>query len=102
MESEYAVSVVPEVTGTCNYVYVREGDKVRTGESLAQISNRSVDASAERAGIELERTKREFSKIEVLYEKGIVSSKDHQEAQSAFQTARTSFEEAKTTKGQQQ
>ena len=99
LESEYAVSVVPEMTGTCSYVYVREGDKVFTGDSLAQISNRSVDASADRAGIELERTRREFSKIEVLYQKGIVSSKDYQEAQSAFQTAKTSFEEAQNNKG---
>jgi membrane fusion protein, multidrug efflux system len=99
LESEYTVSVVPEMTGTCSYVYVREGDKVKKGDPLAQLTNRSVDASAERAGIELERSKREYSKIEVLYKKGVVSSRDYQEAQTAFKTAQTSFEEAQKNKG---
>ena len=99
LESEYAVSVVPEMTGTCSYVYVREGDQVKKGDSLAQITNRSVDASAQRAGIELERAKREYEKIEVLYKKGVVSSRDYQEAKTAFRTAQTSFEEAQKNKG---
>ena len=99
LESEFAVSVVPEMTGTCSYVYVREGDQVKKGDSLAQITNRSVDASVQRSGIELERAKREYEKIEVLYKKGVVSSRDYQEAQTAFRTAQTSFEEAQKNKG---
>ena len=59
LEGVNQASIVPETSGTVRQVLVREGDWVKKGALLAELINPNLTAATERAGIELERAKRD-------------------------------------------
>lgn len=98
LESVHQANVIPQTSGTVMELYVREGDRVAVETPLAKLYNPTVNSAAERATIELNRAKRERNKASQLYEQGAISKREYQESNTAFKTAKSSYQEAQKSK----
>lgn len=99
LESEAQADIVPEANGVVTRIYAEEGDDVRKGQVLAVIANPSLDANAERAQLELDRARLAADEARRLHESGAISDTELRDAETAFQTARASFDEAARSRG---
>jgi membrane fusion protein (multidrug efflux system) len=99
LESEAQADIVPEASGVITQVLVEEGQSVRAGEVLAIIANPSLDANADRASIELQRTKDSAKEMRELHARGATSDRELREAEKALQAAETNFQEARRSRG---
>lgn len=100
VESEAQADLFPVATGNVVSVHVDEGDPVEGGDVLAVVDNASLDAGAERASTELDKARRELTRVESLYEQGAVSERELSEARFALEQAQSSAREARRTHGQ--
>ena len=97
LESIEQVNIIPETTGVIQNIFVREGDIVKKGDSLAKIINTNASASLERSQIEVERLEGEWKKAQRLQEGGAISDREFQEINTQLKTAQTSQTEAMAT-----
>lgn len=111
LSAKYETSVVSEVPGIVEEVYVTEWVKVKKGAPLARIDTKELEVQlqAQRAALEearasYERAKREYERIEKLYKAGLATrqnvedSKTFLETQKAFLEAREAQVELLKTK----
>ncbi|MDP6946422.1 MAG: efflux RND transporter periplasmic adaptor subunit, partial [Myxococcota bacterium] len=94
LESEAQADIVPEASGVVTDIRVEEGDTVRRGQLLAIIKNPSLDATADRARIELDAARRASTEAIALHAQGAVSDRELRDAKAALETAEATFNEA--------
>lgn len=99
IESEAQADISAETTGTVTQIAVEEGDTVRKGQLLAVIENPSLDASASRAAIELERAEADLERARILHEQKAISDSELRQAEVSYRTAQASANEARRTRG---
>jgi len=99
VESERAASLFPEATGVVLEIHADVGDEVRAGQVLAVLENVTLDASAERADVELSRLEEKLRELEELAARGAVSARELEDARYELQTARASAREARKSFG---
>ncbi len=99
LESEAQADISPEASGNVTRVLVEEGDSVRAGQLLAVIASPSLDAGADRAGIELERSRQALAEAQALHGSGAISDRELRDAQNAVRVAETSYQEANRSAG---
>ena len=89
-----STTVQPEVEGLITRIFVKSGDKVRTGDPLVQINAdrqvavvRSTEAS--RAGTEADATywRLQVKRMEALVDAGAISKQEFEQAQNSLRTA---------------
>ena len=73
LEGVKQATIIPPFSGTVIDIYVKEGDLVQVDAPLARLLNSSVDASAQRTQLELQRSEREFAKSQSLHEQGAIA-----------------------------
>jgi HlyD family secretion protein len=103
IEPMTAIEIKSEQSGEIKKLYVKEGDYVRAGQPLTMIqqeSNQARQAAQFRASMEeerlnMEQAKRDLDRQEALLAKGIVSKKDVETAQQAYENAKVRFELAR-------
>lgn len=111
LSAKYETSIVSEVPGIVEEVYVTEWVKVRKGTPLARIDTKELEvqlqaqkASLEEAKASYERAKREYERMEKLYKAGLATkqnvedSKTFLETQKAYLDARLAQVELLETK----
>lgn len=99
VESERAASLFPEATGVVREIHADVGDHVRAGQVLAVLENVSLDATAERADVELSRLEKKLAELEELAARGAVSARELEDARYELKTARASAREARSSFG---
>ena len=99
IESEAQADIAAETTGTVTQIAVEEGDTVRKGQLLAVIENPSLEASARRASIELERAEADLERARTLHGQQAISDSELRQAEISYRTAQTSANEARRTRG---
>ncbi len=99
LESETQADITPEANGIITRVLVEEGDAIRQGQLLAVIQNPSLDASAERAGVELNRARDAYDDAVRLRDGGAISDRELREARDALALAEASYQEAVQSAG---
>lgn len=99
IESEAQADITAETSGTVTQVMVEEGDDVRRGQLLALIENPSLDASASRATIELERAEADLERARTLHAQQAISDTELRQAEISYRTAQASAQEAQQTQG---
>ena len=99
LESEAQADIVPEANGVVTRILAEEGDTVRKGQVLAVIANPSLDANAERADLELDRARLAAEEARRLHGSGAISDTELRDAETAFRTAKASYEEAARSRG---
>ncbi len=97
LESEAQADIIPEATGVVTRILVEEGDTVHKGQLLAELSNPSLAATAERAQVEIQRARRDADSARSLHARGAISDAELRTAEDALTTAEASFAEAAAT-----
>lgn len=100
VEGIVQAAVIPPAAGTLVDLYVHEGSSVRKDQSLAQLQNHNIEATAQRASLDYQKARAEFSRIESLYEKGAIAEREYRESRSALDIAQIGNREAQKTKAQ--
>lgn len=99
LESEAQADISPEASGTVTRINVEEGDFVNAGQVLATIENASLNAGADRAGIELERTREALAEAQSLHGQGALSDAELRDARNAVRVAEATYAEARASAG---
>ena len=104
IQPEVMVKISPEVSGEIVALPVKEGDRVKKGDLLMKIKPDLYTAQRDQASAgllsaraELVRTEPEFKRISSLFEKGLVSESEHDQARAYFESAKAQYARAKAT-----
>ncbi|WP_235526116.1 efflux RND transporter periplasmic adaptor subunit [Pedobacter sp. Leaf216] len=87
----------PMVSGSVNRVNVRLGDQVNAGQTLATVNSAEMagfDKEVIAANSELKTADRALKQAEQLYESGLSSAKELEEAKNDYQTKKAEFRRA--------
>jgi membrane fusion protein, multidrug efflux system len=82
IEAEMQVTVHAESTGRITSLDLQEGDEVKSGQTLARIRRDAQSLGYERAETSLVDFEREFERVKQLYEQGIASRSEYDQAKS--------------------
>ncbi len=104
IQPEVMVKISPEVSGEIVALPVKEGDRVKKGDLLMKIKPDLYTAQRDQASAgllsakaELARTEPEYRRISSLFEKGMVSETEHDQAKAFFESAKAQYARAKAT-----
>jgi len=102
LEPKRIAQLLAETTGKVTVLHREEGDRVTEGQILIQLEDTQQRLDYEKACIDLEAADKDWKRAEELGSKGIVSTKDLDDARLRFETAkhakaRAEFELDKTT-----
>ncbi|HHX95442.1 MAG TPA: efflux RND transporter periplasmic adaptor subunit [Clostridia bacterium] len=118
IDARMVVDVVPKTQGMARVasVHVKEGQRVKKGQILVQLETRELKAQLQqaqaalvsarnalvqaRSGIEqaelsYNNAKTNFERMETLYQQGIISQQDYENAKMQLEIARSTYEAAK-------
>ncbi len=101
IQPEVQVKITPEVSGEIVALPVKEGQRVKKGDLLMKIKPDFYVAQRDQfaAGLlsakaGLSRTEPEFRRISSLYEKGLVSGTEYDQARAAYESSKAQFAQA--------
>lgn len=92
LEAEQEATVVSEVRGIIEELYVEEGDAVQEGQILAKIDDEQYSIEADRAKATLDRLENEFRRNKELFEKNLISAEAFQNSQYEFESQKATHE----------
>jgi len=95
-KNEYQLSFM--VGGIINYLDVNEGDFVEKGQVLAKIDQTTVAVTTERLTLNYEKNKRDYERVEALYEDKVVTLENLQNAKTGLDNAKLQLESAQFSK----
>ena len=88
------VDVSTNVAGTLEHVYVKENDVVTTGQLIASIDQRQLQAVADDASATLENKRLNLSRYETLAAQGAIATQTYDTALMEYRTALAAYERA--------
>jgi RND family efflux transporter MFP subunit len=95
-----STTVQPEVDGFITRIFVKSGDRVRTGAPLVQIDSRRAQAAvrsteAGREGVEaqVQYWRQQVKRLEALVEAGAISRQEFEQAQTSLRNAQAQLAE---------
>lgn len=96
------VLIKPNISGIIDEIYIDAGQQVKTGDLLARIrvipnvsSLQSARDAVNTAQINLDNEKKLFGRQNELFEKGVISANDYDNAEVAFRRAEQNLRSAK-------
>lgn len=89
VDSRNAVDVVAEIPGTIVEIAAEQGDTVASRQNLARISREELDLGLQTARSAVSRLEREVERLRPLYDQGILSRQQFEEAVYRLEEART-------------
>ena len=102
VEPRDEVAIKPQISGIVSEVYKEAGELVRQGEVIAKVrvvpemaTLNSAESRVNVARISLEQTRRDFGRIEELFESGVVSKEEYEQSQTNLSKAEEEMQNAK-------
>ncbi len=80
--------------GIIRKMWVKEGDAVRQGQLLASLDLTEIDAQLAQARLALEKTQRDFARVENLYRDSVATLEQFQNAKTGLDVAQRQWEAA--------
>lgn len=99
IEAERQVTVHAESTGRILSFKIEEGDKIKSGQTLARVKYDDQAAQLSRASTSLENAKRELEIAEKLHRQGIASDDELTAAKLSYKTATLDVRDSKRSVG---
>ncbi len=87
VQAENQVEVISKGTGLCEAVHVEEGDRVETGEILAELDKRELEAQLSQTRVNVQQTKYQMQKAEEQLDEGLLSPYEAENARFAHEQA---------------
>lgn len=78
--------------GIVETIHVREGERVRQGQRLAQLDLDEIEAQVQQAQSAYEKAQRDFERAEALYADGVVTLEQKQNAETQRRVAKANLE----------
>jgi len=104
IQPEIMVKITPEVSGEIIDLPVREGQKVSRGDLLVKIKPDTYIAQRDQAAAgllqakaTLSRTEPEYERVASLYDKGLVSKAEYDQAKAQYESSKASMAQAEAT-----
>ncbi len=98
---EEEIEIKPNISGIIDRVLVEEGSKVQQGELIAsvrvvpQVSDlNNAQQSLRSAQITLNNEKRSFNRQKTLFDQGVISRAEYEQAETSYQMAKQSVSQA--------
>lgn len=92
LSAEEEATIVAKSRGIVMEIRAEEGDQVEKHQILATIDTERLTLELQRSRVNLENLKRSFDRSQRLFESNMVSSDRHEQAKSAYDTAKADFE----------
>lgn len=101
VEPRDEVNIKPQIQGIVTELYVEAGDKVKEGDPIAKVSVipdmsqlSNAQSQVRTSQLTLEETEREFARVETLYQKGVASKEEYEQAQNNLHKVREQAQSA--------
>ncbi|RZJ65679.1 MAG: efflux RND transporter periplasmic adaptor subunit [Flavobacterium sp.] len=96
------VLIKPNISGIIEKVFIKAGDNIKAGDPIAQIrvvanvsSLSNSQNSVVTAKIELDNQEKIFNRQKTLFDKGVISANDFQNAETAYKQAKQTYAAAR-------
>lgn len=99
IDSAESVAVSSDLPGQILNVWVDEGDAVDRGDRLFRIDTESDEAQRDTLETQVEAAEREFDRIEELYEQGLATRQQLDNAETELKSARQNLRQTDVTLG---
>ncbi len=99
VKTKQNVLVYPEMAGTLQRVYVKEGDQVRKGQTLATIDDGGMSSQLAQLKTQAELAKTTYERRKRLWDQKIGSEIEFLSAKSNYETAQNSVDQASSQLG---
>jgi len=97
VQSQGIVNVAFKTAGQLSKIYVKEGDKVRKEQLVAQLDTKDYNLGLSNAEIQYNQFKNEFERIKELYKSGDVSQNDYEKAEAGIKRLEIQLQNNKNT-----
>ncbi|WP_373057888.1 efflux RND transporter periplasmic adaptor subunit [Zunongwangia sp. H14] len=95
------VLIKPNISGIIDEIYIEAGQKIKSGDLIAKIrvipnvsSLQSAKDQVATARINLDNEKQNYDRQKALFDKGVISENDYQNAEVAYKRAQQSYKSA--------
>ncbi len=99
VKTKQNVLVYPEMAGTLQRVYVKEGDQVRKGQTLATIDDGGMSSQVAQLKTQAELARTTYERRKRLWDQKIGSEIDFLSAKSTYEAAQNSVDQASSQLG---
>ena len=99
LEAENEVDIVARAAAPILELFVEEGDAVREGQLLARLDDTEFRAELEIARVAVDERKQAYERARSLYDQKLLSSETHEQAVSAYDSARAQYEASRILLG---
>jgi RND family efflux transporter MFP subunit len=99
VEAIRTIGVNAQVAGAVLEVPVEEGDRVETGEVIARLDDRELQAQLRAAEASYEVADAAFQRAEQLLERQVITQPEYEAARTAYEAARAQVEQLRTRVG---
>ena len=81
-----------KITGRIKRILVKEGDIVKTSQSLVLLDSEELDAQVKEAETIFSQAERNYKRAKNLYEDGIISKKEYEDSEDEYKRSKASLE----------
>lgn len=96
------VNILPDIPGKVKRIYVKEGDRVKKGQVLAELDTRAAKLQLQqaKAGLAVAQANfnsasKDWERMQELHQKGTISPQQYEKVQLAYEAARAQLQQAK-------
>lgn len=95
LEAEDEATVVAQVGGVVENVFVEEGQMVKAGTPLVQLNDDRLRLEVQRAAVTLGKLQRVFERMQTMRDKQLVSAEEYEQVRSDFEAQEVAHDLAK-------
>lgn len=94
LKAKSQVDISAETLGRIKKIYYREGDFVKKGSLLIELDDTQAKANYKLSEVRLKQVEQVFSRTKTLYEKGLISKENFENAELNYESAKATYEQA--------
>ncbi|MEO0124605.1 MAG: efflux RND transporter periplasmic adaptor subunit [candidate division WOR-3 bacterium] len=94
LKAKSQVDISAEAIGRIKKIYYKEGDFVKRGSLLIELDDTQASANYKLSEVRLKQAEQVFNRTKSLYEKGLVSKENFENAELNYESAKATYEQA--------
>ncbi|MEO0105854.1 MAG: efflux RND transporter periplasmic adaptor subunit [candidate division WOR-3 bacterium] len=94
LKAKSQVDISAETIGRIKRIYYKEGDFVKKGSLLIELDDTQASANYKLSEVRLKQAEQVFNRTKSLYEKGLVSKENFENAELNYASAKATYEQA--------